>query len=227
MRGIILALLIAVPILFLAVFGVIAAVIVRGRRGERDRVAGLAEQARARGWRFTPAPTGEQRAFWGLGTGMLANRDSKLVEFDRRGMRVAAWEHVDPGDEDTPAVVSYQVVLALPQRLPDLSLVPEATAALSLWRGKDIQFESQVFNDVWRVSADSDRFAHDVVHPRMMQFLLQPAVFAQSIRIVGARVRTGALGALVLARVDGQADLLADFVALIPRQVWDNSAGQG
>lgn len=39
-------------------------------------------------------------------------------------------------------------------------------------RGRDQQFENREFNDLWHVQSSSDRFAHALVHPRMMEYLM-------------------------------------------------------
>lgn len=57
-------------------------------------------------------------------------------------------------------------------RFPPMSLAYESSVLFG--RNKDFQFENQQFNETWHVKSASPRFAHDVLHPRAMEYLLGP-----------------------------------------------------
>ncbi|MCC2594492.1 hypothetical protein LKO27_13870 [Tessaracoccus sp. OS52] len=60
-------------------------------------------------------------------------------------------------------------VLRLGGRFPRLEIGRENWATRTF--SGDIQFEDAQFNREWRIKGESPRFAHDVVHPRMMAWL--------------------------------------------------------
>jgi hypothetical protein len=65
-------------------------------------------------------------------------------------------------------------LLTLPRPLPHLLISPEgATAAINPnLEYEDVSFESAEFSRLFRVRADDKKFAYDVCHPRMIEFLL-------------------------------------------------------
>lgn len=62
------------------------------------------------------------------------------------------------------------VVLELPAPVPELFVREEGTADRA--RGRDLQLESEQFNDTFRISGSHDRFTYDVLNPRVMEWLL-------------------------------------------------------
>ena len=100
--------------------------------------------------------------------------------------------------------------------------LPFAFPQLSIdggWGGERVRFESEEFNDRFKVRCASPKLAYDVIHPRTMEFLM--AVAPPGIRIEGNLVRflvpahdTGTLGFC--------ADFAHDFFARVPSFVWKN-----
>jgi hypothetical protein len=90
----------------------------------------------------------------------------------RRGGRESVWN------------VSYVLVLVPFPRIPDVDirregLLDRASDAVGL---DDIDFESDEFSRRYHVNSPDRRFTYDLVHPRMMEFLLKvdaPAVQAR------------------------------------------------
>ncbi|GAA1437546.1 hypothetical protein GCM10009616_39520 [Microlunatus lacustris] len=87
------------------------------------------------------------------------------------------------------------------------------------WGGERVRFESEDFNDRFKVRSVSPKLAYDVIHPRTMEFLM--AVAPPGTRIEGHLVRfevtshdTGTLGFC--------ADFAHDFFARVPSFVWKN-----
>lgn len=84
-----------------------------------------------------------------------------------------------------------------------------------------LQFESSAFNSRYRVRAASRKFAYDVLHPRMMEWLLSQDcpqfnfVGNGRIRVKGQRWD--------VAELDHNARQLRDFFARVPDFVWQNN----
>ncbi len=98
----------------------------------------------------------------------------------------------------------------LPFPLPQLSIDGG-------WGGKRVRFESEEFNDQFKVRSAVPKLAYDVIHPRTMEFLM--AVRPPGIRIEGNLMRflvtshdTETLGFC--------ADFAHDFLARVPSFVW-------
>jgi hypothetical protein len=74
--------------------------------------------------------------------------------------------------------------------LQTIDILPDDTLAKSakLFGGQDIDFESADFNAKWRVVGRNLKYAHDIVHPRMMERLLRPDAEGLAIRIEGPYV---------------------------------------
>ena len=116
------------------------------------------------------------------------------------------------------------MALALPVPLPMLELTHDGVGAklAKVFGGQDIQFESDEFNAAWRVVASDLKYAHDIVHPQLMERLLRPDARGVSFRIEGDTVLTWVTGMSVLELVDPRARMMAAFVESIPRFVWQD-----
>lgn len=62
----------------------------------------------------------------------------------------------------------------LPTWMPDLSVSPEGFFDMvgKFFGGQDIQFESHDFNEKFRITSSNVKFAHDILHPQMMEWFL-------------------------------------------------------
>jgi hypothetical protein len=98
----------------------------------------------------------------------------------------------------------------LPFQLPQLSINGG-------WGGQRVRFELEEFNQGFAVRCESPRFASDVIHPRMMEYLMraQPPGF----RIEGQLIRfePAAHDTLLIGQC---ADFAHEFLARIPTFVW-------
>ncbi|WP_152361680.1 hypothetical protein [Microlunatus speluncae] len=113
-----------------------------------------------------------------------------------------------------------QPILALTLPSPTPSLTIGADSMLGrLFGGGTIDFESSQFNQVFDVTSSHPKFAHDVVHPRMMEFLLR-ARPPQLIMARGMLITYPAVhDTLEITRL---ADLLSAFLSRIPGFVWND-----
>ena len=118
----------------------------------------------------------------------------------------------------------HVVAVALPTFLPTLELTPEGFGAklAKTFGGQDIQFESEDFNRAWRIKAGDGKFAHDVVHPRLMERLLRTDARGMSMRIEGTDLLCWSSGAQQLEAIAGRLQVLCAVVDAIPRYVWQD-----
>ena len=153
-----------------------------------------------------------------------AQRFEHLVsgEFRGRPAAVFEYEYKTGTGEDRSTVVHTVTMLSLPAALPDVELTWEGPGAalVKALGGQDIQFESEDFNRCWRVTGTVLKTAHDVVHPRFMEFML--AGPPDPLRFEGANVWTWHRGHLEPAAIDARLERLARAADLVPRHVWQD-----
>jgi hypothetical protein len=111
-----------------------------------------------------------------------------------------------------------QPILALTLPVPTPALTIGADSMLGrLFGGGTIDFESTDFNQAFDVTSSHPKFAHDVVHPRMMEFLLRARppqlIIARGMMITYPSVHD-------TVEITRLADLLFAFLSRIPRFVW-------
>jgi hypothetical protein len=110
------------------------------------------------------------------------------------------------------------LALTLPVPTPDLRIGDDSLLG-RLFGGGTIDFESTAFNEIFDVTSSHPKFAHDVVHPRMMEFLLQARppqlIMSRGMLITYPAVHdTGEITRL--------SDLMSSFLGRIPGFVWSD-----
>jgi hypothetical protein len=153
-----------------------------------------------------------------------SKRVSELVTGRFQGYRAMSFCYrYTSGTAENQSTTRYHVIaLELPAYLPILELTPDGLGAklAKTFGGRDLQFESEAFNDAWRVEAHDPKFAHDVLHPRLMERLLRPDATGLSLRIEGTDLLCWTLGG---QRLDLVAERLAVMCAIadaVTRFVW-------
>lgn len=199
-------------------------VIYLSMRHQRQRREFLTAWAHQRGWTFHPAIADLPRRWAGppFVGGRVPARE--VLTGDFHGHQALSFAYVyTTGSGDNRTTHSYHVVaLHLPAPLPWLRLSPEGFGA-GLRRflgGRDIQFESQVFNDSWWVEGPEGQYPFDVIHPRMMERLMQHDALGRNICIEGQDIYLWAAGSHEIRHIDFYLNLLLGIVQLIPRHVW-------
>ncbi|WP_132289079.1 hypothetical protein [Kribbella sp. VKM Ac-2568] len=165
-------------LLMLAFFGVpFAAIIglvlwVAGRR--RDFLRARAHAAAQYGWfHVPPSPWLSEVA----GRVYQRGRPGEMVAGDFRGRGMCALDYTyttTSSNGETTTTTTHQVhlvALNLPVALPPLTLTKDS-GFKRMVGGRDLELESKVFNDTFRISCADDRYAHAVLHPRMMEWML-------------------------------------------------------
>lgn len=101
----------------------------------------------------------------------------------------------------------------LPFALPPISVNGDRV-------GDKSKFESEAFNDAFKVRAGNAKFASDVIHPRMMEWLLANRPIA-GWTISGQTVQFG-VGVQDMFVMAAAEDTLRGFLGRIPRFVWND-----
>ena len=129
------------------------------------------------------------------------------------------------GDEkDTTNHTAHVVALALPAYLPTVEVTRDGFGAKldKLFGGQDIQFESEAFNRAYRVAATDQRTGHAILHPRLMERLLQGDALGTAWRIDGTWILSWESGTTDLDRLAPRLGVLCAVVRSIPRHVWQD-----
>jgi len=120
---------------------------------------------------------------------------------------------------------STRTVLAveLPQSFPGITIKPDSALRefFEFIGGADIDFESDAFNKRFYVWSDDRKFAYDLVHARMMEFLLRTreALRDLHLQIVGPRAIFFRERTLDAAGIEELLQFAADFYAQVPEYV--------
>lgn len=116
----------------------------------------------------------------------------------------------------------FQVTrVELPVALPYIELVPERMADKfsKAFGGQDLDVESAAFNRAWRVLYDDRRYAHAVLHPRLVERLLTPAALNTAIRIEGGSILAWQPGWQDPATLAERLSMLASVARHVPEMV--------
>jgi hypothetical protein len=174
-----------------AVFGgflllVVVAVVVGWLRAKRRR-EGFAALAAGRGWTYTeqdqtlldrfagaPFGEGEDREASNVLRGTSDGRP--FVVFDYRYVTTSTTTDAEGHTRTERHTHPFSVVAVNAGAvMPALSVTPEGMFSRFYGRltNSDIELESEDFNRAFRVTCPNRRFASDVLHPRMMELVLQ------------------------------------------------------
>ncbi len=153
-----------------------------------------------------------------------SKRVSELVTGRSHGRRTLSFRYrYTVGDGTSQSTATYHVLaMELPAHLPVLELTPEGVGAkiARALGARDLRFESEAFNRAWRVDSPDAKFAHDVLHPRLMERLLGPDLTGLSLRIEGTDLLCWTTGAPRLDLLTGRLAVLAAVVEAVPPFVW-------
>ncbi len=99
---------------------------------------------------------------------------------------------------------------------PDLTIQPEHVGhkVIDALGADDIDFESDEFSRKFWVRSDDRKFAYDVIHPRMMEFLLSPQWSRWE--LTGDAIAVWDPGRAQVSEIEGAFDRLVGFLELVP-----------
>ena len=171
-----------VVLIFAAFLAVAVAVVVFSYLAAKKRREAMAAYAAGRGWRFEAEQPLLVDRFTGPPFGLgFGQRAYNVLYGAARGPRpgVVRLRVQDPrpatGSRPATQVHRFSVLgLSMGISLPPLSVDPENFLDRFVGRltGNDIDLESEDFNRAFTVSCPDRKFASDVLHPQMMEFLL-------------------------------------------------------
>jgi len=132
------------------------------------------------------------------------------------------WKTGSGKDEQSHTV--HVLALALPAYLPIVEVAPESVLdrVARTFGGQDMRFESEDFNRAFRVQAYDERTAHAVLHPRLMERLLESDGRTVSWRTDGTWILSWRGGATDLDSMATRLGVMSAVVAAIPRHVWQD-----
>lgn len=194
-----------------------------GKRFGRARRAAMQAYASTRGFTYTPADNSYADQPWGppfdttdergaahVLTGTVGGRPVVSFEYTRvvassNGSRREVW-----------TVASVRLPAVLPEvRVRRPGVGPDAIAAYGV---RPVALESERFNKTYSPIAHDRKTATDVLHPRMMEWLLE--VDAPGFVIHGADLVLVRKGPTVFDRLDADLAYLNGVVDRIPNFVW-------
>ena len=211
------------------IFVAVAVMGVVGYQQERKRRAAIARWAGGRGWTYAerddrwsdhwpdhPFDTGYGQRADNVMTGPFGPYAVVVFDFSYKQ---------SSGSGKTRSTRTYRFAvhaLALPVALPWVHLSAEGflDRAAKFFGAQDIEFESDEFNRAYRVRADDERFAYDLVNPQTMAHLL--AWGGPDVRVVGPYLVHVARGRLDLGAVDRWLTMLAGVCDNVPDFVWSD-----
>lgn len=197
----------------------------------KRRREALAATATERGWAFTarddrwaerfdgqPFGVGHSRQAHNIITGDHDGRG--FVAFDYRYSTTETTRNADGTTSTSERVHPFSIVaLQTGAAFPRLRVRPEGVFGRLFGRlaGTDIELESEEFNRAFTVTCENRRFAVDVLHPRMMEYLLGHRELSWDLRnetLLTAKSGQHSIAELDLAltAIDGILDRIPDLV---------------
>ncbi len=208
-------------------FLVFPAVIVGAIWYQIHRTKKIKAWAAASGWTYVGTDASLVNRWRGEPFGAGRARRTSEVMVGRWGDRPAisfTYSYKTGSGKNESTYTFHVLALPLPAHLPTLELTPDGFGArlAKAFGGQDIQFESEDFNRAWRVECENLKFAHDVVHPRLMDRLMRPDARGACLRLSGTDILSWSVGSTNTERIAGRLALMASVVDTVPRFVWQD-----
>lgn len=214
-----------VGVAFFGVFGLVAVAL--GNAWQKRRHEKLAAWARTHGWDYVRYDRELERIQSGapFDTGD-SHAAIEVMRRDWQGRPAVSFTYrwTTGSGKDRSTSYAHVVALRLPAHLPRLEVTPEGVGArlIKLAGGKDLQLELEAFNRAYRVVASDERTAHAVLHPRLMERLLQPHLVGRHWRIEGTWLVTWDDGRTDVDRIADRLMVLTVVADAVPRHVWQD-----
>lgn len=218
-------------------FGLVALVGYLGYQAAKKRREELAALAAQRGWTWTERDDSWAERFEDAPFGLGHNRQVRnILQGQYDGRALIAFDYVyhttetssGPNNTTTTREQSHPysvIALGTGARFPRLKVTPEGMVSRFLGRltNSDIELESEEFNRAFTVTCEDRKFATDVLHPQMMEYLLTLPDLAWSTRNDTLMVVEPGKHSVVqldasLTAIDGVLDRIPDFVWKAARQ---------
>lgn len=168
-------------------------------------------------WSGNPFGTGQRRRAENVIRGAVGSRPAVAFDYSFQTSSTDS-----KGNRSTRTHRYAVVAVGLPVPLPRLEVTPDnifkrAASAIGLG-AEDIHLESDEFNRRFRVTCSDRKFAFDVLHPRLMQMLLNAPAAAW--RFEGVEVVSWEDGRLRPDAALVRAMMLDSLIDAVPTFVW-------
>lgn len=162
-----------------------------------------------------PFRSGQERTCKHVMRGEYRHRPSTVFEFE-----YVTYSTDSQGRRQRNTHRLMITALGLPRVLPWVQVVREGMLHKigHAFGFDDIEFESEAFNRRYRVTAQDRKVAYDVLHPRMMELLLEAD--GPAWRLENGALLTWTRGRLNAERVRPLLDFSAEVIDTIPSFVW-------
>lgn len=226
-----------IPLVFLAFVALAVGAAVYSYRQAKKRREEFAAVAAQRGWAYAARDDRWTTRFEGSPFGHGHDRRaSNVVSASHDGRAFIAFDYhyattehsTDANGHHTSREVSHDysvIALDLGAAFPALWVTPEGFFGRALGRllNRDIELELEEFNRAFTVTCPDRKFATDVLHPQMMEFLLH-------YRDMEFSFRTGSVcivreGRHSIPEVDGKLQVMDGIADRIPEFVWQEFRG--
>jgi len=201
----------------------------RSRIERQEKVAKHTRAAAENGWAYTGRDDSLADRFAGtpFGKGHSRAADHAFTG-EHRGRPFTAFEYryeTGGGDSRSTNYVFTVAVVPLPRRMPGLQVAPETlrTKLLGHVGMRDLQLESDEFNEMFRVDTEDERFAYAVLHPRMMQWLIDsPRAEYTPFRFEQGNLLAWHEGGIEAPKVTWMLGYLGDVLERVPASAWQD-----
>lgn len=214
----------------LVVVVIVAAVLFFSHQAHKKKVAEFTAYAGRRGWRYAERDDALVERFDGqpFGTGH-GRRAYHVLRGRHRDRDVLAFEYVykettGSGDDRRTETYYFTVVaLGTPAFRPKLEVTREGLGRklLGFVGIRDLQLESEEFNRAFFIKAEDDKFAYDILHPRMMEWMLADQRARETpFRFERDHLVTWDAGRIHLSTVEHLLEYVCDVMDRTPSFVW-------
>jgi hypothetical protein len=221
----------AMVLLIVGGFALVGLIAFLQYKAHKKKVAAFAAFAAQRGWQYTERDRSLRDRFLGSPFGKGHGREARhVLHGAHRGRQILAFEYIyketqnDSNGQSSTRTYYHTVVSAsLPSHKPTLEIGREGFGRklLGLVGVRDLQLESEQFNETYRIKTENERFAYDILHPRMMEWMLTDQRALQ----YGFRFERGDLVVWERQKVDlgnvvRMLDYVCDILDQVPGFVW-------
>jgi hypothetical protein len=227
-----------IPLIFVLFVVVIVGAVVFGYFQAKKRREGMAAFAASRGWTYAESDDSLLDRFEGEPFGVGQDReavnvirgsahDRPMVAFDYSYVTTSTSTDANGHSHTERHTHPFSVVVVnTGVVMPALSVAPEGMISRLIGRltNSDIELESEEFNRAFRVTCPNRRFASDVLHPRMMQLLLQWPELAW--RFDADSLLAVRPGSHDVQEIDAKLAALDTILDNVPDFVWQEVRGQ-
>ncbi|HEY0453929.1 DUF3137 domain-containing protein [Actinophytocola sp.] len=217
-------------LLVIGVVIVVGAVLYFQYQAHKKKVAEFTTFAAQRGWRYIERDRTLKDRFLGTPFGKGHGRDARhILRGEHRGRQLLVFEYSykeTHGSGDSQRTETYHHTVAsvyIPEPKPMLEVGREGLGRklLGFVGMRDLQLESEQFNETFHIRTDNDKFAYDILHPRMMEWMLADQRALDN----GFRFERGDLVVWDREKIDLQKaqwmlDYLCDILDQVPSFVW-------